>query len=44
MVIENGMSAGEVSARLSLPKSTLENRVRSAKSGKLGDIKTQGMA
>jgi transposase len=37
-VIENGMSVGEVSARLSLPKSTLENWVRSAKSGKLGDI------
>ncbi len=37
-VIENGMSVGEVSARLSLPKSTLENWVRSAKSGKLGEI------
>lgn len=38
LVIENGMSVGEVSTRLSLPKSTLENWVRSAKSGKLGDI------
>ena len=38
LVIEDGMSAGEVSARLSLPKSTLENWVRAAKAGKLGDI------
>jgi transposase len=30
--------AGEVSARLSLPKSTLENWVRAAKAGKLGAI------
>jgi transposase-like protein len=38
LVIENGMSAGEVATRLSLPKSTLENWVRAAKAGKLGDI------
>jgi transposase len=38
LVIENGMSAGEVAVRLSLPKSTLENWVRAAKAGKLGDI------
>ena len=38
LVIEDGMSVGEVSARLSLPKSTLENWVRAAKAGKLGDI------
>ena len=38
LVIEDGMSAGEVSARLSLPKSTLENWVRAAKAGKLGEI------
>jgi transposase len=38
LVIEDGMSAGEVSARLSLPKSTLENWVRAAKAGKLGAI------
>jgi len=38
LVIEDGMSAGEVSGRLSLPKSTLENWVRAAKAGRLGDI------
>ncbi|MGI6656775.1 MAG: transposase [Desulfobulbus sp.] len=38
MVLEDGQSAGEVSARLSLPKSTLENWVRAARAGKLGDI------
>ena len=38
LVIEDGMSAGEVATRLSLPKSTLENWVRAAKAGKLGDI------
>jgi transposase-like protein len=38
IVTENGMSVGDVSAHLSLPKSTLENWVRSAKSGKLGDV------
>ncbi len=32
------MSAGEVAARLSLPKSTVENWVRAAKAGRLGDI------
>ena len=35
---EGGLSAGEASARLSLPKSTLENWVRAAKKGKLGEI------
>ena len=38
MVIDERMSAGEVATRLSLPKSTLENWVRAAKAGKLGDI------
>ena len=36
--MEDGMSAGEVSARLSLPKTTVENWVRAAKAGKLGEI------
>ena len=31
LVLEDGQSAGEVSARLFLPKSTLENWVRAAK-------------
>ena len=38
LVMEDGMSAGEVSARLFLPKSTVENWVRAAKAGKLGEI------
>jgi transposase len=38
LVIENGLSAGEAASRLSLPKSTMENWVRAAKAGKLGDI------
>jgi len=38
LVIEDGMSVGEVGRRLSLPKSTLENWARMAKAGKLGDI------
>ena len=38
LAMEDGMSAGEVSARLSLPKTTVENRVRAAKAGKLGEI------
>ena len=38
LVLEDGQAAGEVSARLSLPKSTLENWVRAAKSGKLGEV------
>jgi transposase len=38
LVIEDGMSVGEVGRRLSLPKSTLENWVHMAKAGKLGDI------
>lgn len=36
LVLEDGQSAGEVSARLSLPKSTLENWVRAAKAGEVG--------
>jgi len=32
------MSAGEFSARLSLPKSTVDNWGRAAKAGKLGEI------
>ena len=38
LIIEDGMPAGEVSARLSLPKSTVENWVRAAKAGRLGEI------
>lgn len=38
LVMEDGMSAGEVSARLSFPKTTVENWVRAAKAGKLGEI------
>lgn len=38
LVLEDGQSAGEISARLSLPKSTLENWVRAAKAGKLGEV------
>ena len=38
MVVEGGESAYEVSRRLSLPKSTLENWVRAYKAGKLVDI------
>ncbi|MGI6655588.1 MAG: IS3 family transposase [Desulfobulbus sp.] len=38
LVLEDGQSAGEVSARLFLPKSTLENWVRAAKAGKLGEV------
>ena len=38
LVLEDGQSAGEVSARLSLPKSTLESWVRTAKAGKLGEV------
>jgi len=38
LVIKDGMSAGEVSARLSLPKSTIENWARAAKAGRLGEI------
>ncbi len=38
LVLEAGMSVGEVAARLSLPKSTVENWVRAAKAGRLGDI------
>jgi transposase len=38
LVLEGGLSAGEVAQRLSLPKSTLETWVRAAKAGKLGDV------
>ena len=38
LVLEDGQSTGEVSARLSLPKSTLENWVRAAKAGRLGEV------
>ena len=38
LVTEGGLSAGEASARLSLPKSTLENWVRAAKKEKLVEI------
>lgn len=38
LVTEGGLSAREASARFSLPKSTLENWVRAAKQGKLGEI------
>lgn len=38
MVIENGLSAGEAASRLSLPKSTMENWIKAARAGKLGDI------
>ncbi|HMK34799.1 MAG TPA: transposase [Desulfomonilaceae bacterium] len=38
VVTEDGLSAGEASARLSLPKSTLENWVRTAKRSIAGAI------
>lgn len=38
LVIEDGLSSGEAAKRLSLPKSTLENWVRSARAGNLGDV------
>ena len=38
LVTEEGLSAGEASVRLCLAKSTLENWVRAAKKGKLGEI------
>jgi transposase len=38
LVTEGGLSAGEASVRLSLPKSTLDNWVRASKRGKLGEI------
>ncbi len=37
LVLEGGLSASEASRRLSLAKSTLENRVKASKSGKLKD-------
>ena len=38
LVLYGGQAEGEVSGRLSLPKSTLENWVRAAKAGKLGEV------
>src|SRR4030066_600863 len=38
LVIEEGLSWGEASRRLSLPTSTLANWVKAAKAGKLGDV------
>jgi len=38
LVTEGGLSAGEASTRLSIPKSTLENWVRAFKAGKLERI------
>lgn len=38
MVIEQGVATRNVNERLSLPKSTLENWVKAAKRGNLGDI------
>ena len=38
LVIEDGLSAGAASNRLSLPKSTLESWVRASRAGKLGSI------
>jgi transposase len=38
MVTEGGMSVPEISKRLSLPKSTLENWIRVSKSGQLDQI------
>ena len=38
MVMDGGLSVLEISRRLSLPKSTLENWLRVSKTGKLGEI------
>jgi transposase len=38
LVTEGGLSVVEACVRLSLPKSTLENWVKAAKNGKLGEI------
>jgi transposase len=38
MVTDGGMSAVEISKRLSLPKSTLERWIRVSKTGNLGEI------
>lgn len=38
LVIEDGLSSGEAAKRLSLPKSTLENWVRAARAGNLGNV------
>ena len=38
LVLEEGLSSGEAAKRLSLPKSTLENWVRSARAGNLGNV------
>jgi transposase len=38
LVLDEGLSSGEAAKRLSLPKSTLENWVRSARAGNLGNV------
>ena len=38
LVMEEGLSWGETTRRLSLPTSTLANWVKAAKAGRLGDI------
>ena len=38
LVLEEGLSSGEAAKRLSLPKSTLENWVRAARAGRLGNV------
>ena len=38
LVMEEGVSWGEAARRLSLPTSTVANRVKAAKAGKLGDV------
>ncbi len=39
-VLENGLSAGEASRRLSLAKSTPENWIKASKSGKLKETES----
>ncbi len=38
MVEGEGLSVGQVAKRLSVPKSSLNNWVKAARSGKLGDV------
>jgi transposase len=38
MAADGGLSVPEISKRLSLPKSTLENWIRISKTGNLGEI------
>ena len=38
MVEAEGLSVGQVAKRLSVPKSSLNNWVKAARSGKLGDV------